>query len=107
MDEHYFRTLKELSINEKMSQRDLAQKLDISLGKVNYLLKALIDKGYIKAKRFKNSNNKRAYMYVLTPSGIRKRVELTYAFLKRKISEYERLEKEIEDLRSTLDDLKV
>ncbi len=102
MDEVFFKTLKELSTNQKLSQRDLAFRLDVSLGKANYVLKALLDKGYIKAQRFKNSKKKLAYMYVLTPKGMKKKLELTYEFLLRKMREYEKLKIEIKELENVL-----
>jgi len=98
MNEFHFKILKELSENQTLSQRDLSKKLFASLGKVNYILNALIDKGMIKAKKFKNSKNKHAYMYILTPEGIKKKIELTHAFLKRKQEEYDTLKTEIEEL---------
>ena len=82
-----------------MTQRQLAQQLGVSLGKANYCLKALIDKGLIKARNFKNSDNKRAYLYVLTPKGIEEKSRISVSFLKRKMDEYERLKTEIEDLK--------
>ncbi|RMG00228.1 MAG: MarR family EPS-associated transcriptional regulator [Nitrospirae bacterium] len=103
MDEHHLKLLRELTKEPGISQRELARRLGISLGKVNYLLKALINKGYVKIKRFKNSNNKLAYMYILTPRGISQKLELTYKFLKRKSEEYERLKREIEELKNDLE----
>lgn len=99
MDEYHFKFLKELEKYNTISQRDLSKKLGLSLGKANYIVNALMDKGWIRAKRFKNSKNKLAYMYILTPAGIRRKIELTYEFLKRKTAEYDRLKLEIEDLK--------
>ncbi|MBU2317998.1 MAG: MarR family EPS-associated transcriptional regulator, partial [Gammaproteobacteria bacterium] len=82
-----------------ISQRELAKRLDISLGKANFCLKALIEKGLIKAENFKNSTNKMGYLYLLTPKGIEEKVSLTQRFLQRKLKEHEVLEKEIEQLR--------
>ncbi len=82
-----------------MSQRELARELDISLGKTNYCIKQLLDKGLIKMQNFHNSHNKLAYAYLLTPSGIAAKVDLTFRFLKYKIQEYENLKAEIEILR--------
>jgi len=96
-DAHY-RVLKALESNPQLSQRELAQQLGISLGKTNYCLKALIDKGWIKAKNFKNSGNKLAYAYLLTPKGIDEKARLTLNFLERKRQEYETLRLEIEAL---------
>jgi EPS-associated MarR family transcriptional regulator len=91
--------LQEIERNPQITQRHLAQKLEISLGKINYLLKALIDKGIIEIKNFKNSKNKLAYMYLLTSHGIKIKLELTHKFFLWKTQEYERLRQEIESLR--------
>ncbi|MBI5747023.1 MAG: MarR family EPS-associated transcriptional regulator [Nitrospirae bacterium] len=99
MNGHHLKLLKELSENNSQSQRELSRRLGLSLGSVNYALSGLIDKGLIKAKRFKNSKNKRAYMYILTPAGIKKKMELSCTFLKRKMIEYEMLKMEIEELK--------
>jgi len=99
MDEHHLKTLKELSKDSALSQRDLSRRLGLSLGRVNYVLNALLDKGLVKAERFKNSKSKLAYMYILTPEGIKEKVELTYHFLQRKTEEYDSLGIEIEELR--------
>lgn len=98
MDESHFKTLKELSQNGKLSQRDLSEKIGLSLGRINFIVKSLVQKGYIKALRFKNSRNKWGYRYVLTPRGLEKRVQLTKAFLERKKEEYEMLVREISEL---------
>ncbi len=101
MDESLrYRILKELQQDPNISQRDLASKLGISLGKMNYCLKGLIHKGWVKANNFKNSNNKLAYAYYLTPSGFDEKAQLTIHYLKRRVSEYEALEQEIIELRS-------
>lgn len=94
--------LKELEQNPAITQRDLARKLKISLGKINYSLNALIDKGIIKAKNFKNSKNKLSYMYMLTPQGIRIKFQLIQHFLDWKTREYEILKVELEAYRSML-----
>ena len=85
-----------------MTQRELARELGISLGKANYCLKTLINKGMVKAKNFKNSNNKRAYLYILTPKGIETKAKISVKFLRRKINEYEALKLEIEQLKTEL-----
>ncbi len=103
MDEYHFKFLKKLEQDNTISQRDLSKKLGLSLGKVNYIVNALMDKGLIRVKRFKNSKNKLAYMYILTPAGIKKKIELTYEFLKRKIAEYDKLKIEIEDLKKEIE----
>ncbi|MBI5641473.1 MAG: MarR family EPS-associated transcriptional regulator [Nitrospirae bacterium] len=99
MDESQFRTLRELAKDGTLSQRELSRKMGLSLGRVNYLVNALLGKGYIKAERFKNSKNKIGYMYILTPKGISTRMTQTYNFLQRKLDEFEQLKKEIEVLR--------
>jgi EPS-associated MarR family transcriptional regulator len=98
-DEYRYKILKLVSDRPEISQRELAQQLGISLGKVNYCLKALIDKGLVKASNFRNNNNKLAYMYLLTPSGIEEKSAITLSFLKWKMQEYEALQAEIEELR--------
>ena len=99
MDESQFKTLRELAKDGTLSQRDLSKRMGLSLGRVNYLVNALVRKGYIKATRFKNSKNKMAYTYVLTPKGISVRLTQTYNFLQRKLDEFEMLKQEIETLR--------
>ena len=99
MEEFHYKLLKILQENPDLSQRELAQELGLSLGKTNYCLRALIEKGFIKASNFRNSKNKVAYAYLLTPRGIEERVQATAFFLRRKLAEYEALEKEIEQLR--------
>ena len=96
--EVHLKVLRELEDNPSITQRELAQNLGVSLGKVNYCLKALIEKGFIKARNFQNSNNKRAYLYVLTPKGIEAKARISVAFLRRKIQEYEQLKAEIAQL---------
>jgi EPS-associated MarR family transcriptional regulator len=98
MDESQFKTLRELAKDGTLSQRDLSKRMGLSLGRVNYLVNALIGKGYIKAQRFKNSRNKIGYMYFLTPKGFSAKVTQTYNFLQRKLEEFDRLKKEIETL---------
>lgn len=100
MEEFHYKLLKILQDNPDLSQRELARKIGISLGKTNYCLRALIEKGFIKASNFRNSQNKVAYAYLLTTRGIEEKVRATAYFLKRKVTEYEALEKEIEQLRS-------
>jgi EPS-associated MarR family transcriptional regulator len=97
-DVHY-RLMRLLEANPEMSQRDAARELGVSLGKVNYCLQALIKKGWIKARRFTNSQNKAAYMYLLTPRGIEEKAGLTVRFLQEKMQEYEALRSEIRQMR--------
>lgn len=103
MNEHHLKLLKELSQDHTLSQRELSKKLGISLGKVNYVLNALLDKGLVKSKSFKNSKNKLAYMYILTPRGMAKKMELTYLFLQVKVREYDVLKREIEEMQREID----
>lgn len=91
--------LKTLEDNPSLSQRDLAKRLGVSLGKVNYCLNALVEKGCLKVNNFRNSENKLAYAYVLTPRGIEERARMTVHFLRHKVQEYERLRAEIEELK--------
>jgi EPS-associated MarR family transcriptional regulator len=98
-DEYRYKLLRLLSANPKISQRELAREMGISLGKTNYCLTALINKGWVKVQNFKNSDNKRAYSYLLTPGGIEEKAQVTFSFLRRKMAEYEALRDEIDDLR--------
>jgi EPS-associated MarR family transcriptional regulator len=103
MNESQYKTLLEISNKGTLSQRDLAKKIGLSLGKINYTVNALLEKGYIKASRFKNSKNKMAYRYILTPSGVSIKITQTYQFLERKTREYEQLKAEIDALRAEAD----
>jgi EPS-associated MarR family transcriptional regulator len=91
--------LRLLESSPSRSQREVASELGMSLGKVNYLLKALLEKGFVKIQNFRNSSNKRAYAYLLTPAGVAAKTDLTRRFLERKIAEYDALKLEIERLR--------
>ncbi len=82
-----------------MSQRDLADKVGISLGALNYCLKALMEKGFVKLDNFQNSRHKFKYVYILTPAGMAQKMAMTGRFLKRKMDEYEALKAEVEALR--------
>ena len=97
-DELRLRVLRALEANPELSQRQLAAKLGVSLGGVNYALKALTERGFVKADNFRKSGNKVAYLYVLTPKGVAEKTSLAAAFLGRKIEEYEVLRQEIEAL---------
>jgi EPS-associated MarR family transcriptional regulator len=97
-DSTHYGLLKTLEDNPSLSQRDLAKRLGISLGKVNFCLNALVEKGCLKVNNFRNSENKLAYAYVLTPRGIEERARMTVHFLRRKVQEYEQLRGEIEEL---------
>ncbi len=94
--------LKEIELNPRLTQRDLAHRLEISLGKINFLINALIDKGIIEAKNFKNAKNKFAYMYMLTPKGIRIKLRLTHQFFVWKTQQYELLKSELEILKDEI-----
>jgi len=98
-EEMRYKLMRLLDANPKLSQRDAARELGISLGKVNYCVRALIRKGWVKASRFKNSRSKAAYMYLLTPEGIEQKASLTLEFLRIKTREYEVLRAEIEQMR--------
>lgn len=99
-EEVRYRLLKLLEPNPHLSQREVARELGISLGKVNYCLRALVDRGWIKATNFKNSKNKSAYMYLLTPRGLQEKTRVTARFLHAKVREYEALRDEIEQFRA-------
>lgn len=98
----HYRILRLIEDRPEISQRELARVLGVSLGKTHYLLKALLEKGLVKADNFRRSDNKLAYAYLLTPSGITAKLELTRAFLRHKESEYEAARAEIERLREEL-----
>jgi EPS-associated MarR family transcriptional regulator len=99
MNETHYRVLKLIEENPHITQRQLANELGVSLGKANYCLKALLEKGWIKANNFKNNKNKIAYAYLLTPSGVEAKARLTLSFLRRKVKEYHSLKREIEELK--------
>jgi EPS-associated MarR family transcriptional regulator len=105
-DDIRYRLLKYLDGHPEASQRAVARELGISLGKVNYCLKALIQKGWVKVRNFTNSEHKTAYAYILTTRGIEEKVNATQTFLRRKVAEYELLVKEIETLTGEVDGLK-
>jgi EPS-associated MarR family transcriptional regulator len=102
-DEYRYKVLKLLADNPQLTQRQLAKALDISLGKVNYLMKALVEKGMIKANNFKNSQNKQAYAYLLTPKGLEDKGRVTLRFLKVKLAEQRALQQQIEQLRNEVE----
>lgn len=94
----HYGLLKTLEENPGLSQRDLAKRLGVSLGKVNFCLNALVEKGSLKINNFRNSENKLAYAYLLTPRGVEEKARITVHFLRYKMQEYERLRAEIEEL---------
>lgn len=98
-EENHLKVMRLLLDNPSLSQRELADALGVSLGKINYCLKALMDKGLVKVQNFRNNQNKLAYAYLLTPLGIAEKASLTTQFLRRKVAEYEGLNREIEQLR--------
>ena len=98
-----FQVMKVLEKVPEQSQRALSERCGVSLGSIHYCLNALIEKGYVKAQNFKNAQNKLAYSYILTPSGIRLKKELTIAFLRRKQAEYVALQIEIKALEEYLE----
>lgn len=102
-DQTRFRLLRLLTEHPEMSQRELALALGLSLGKTNYCLRALIDKGWVKAQNFRNSQQKLAYAYVLTPAGMSAKIRTTRDFLRRKQEEYRQLEREIAELRREIE----
>ena len=101
--EIHLKVLRKLEANPQITQRELATELGVSVGKINYCVKALVERGLVKARNFKNSNNKSAYLYVLTPKGIEEKTRISIRFLQRKIAEYESLKQEIAQLQSELE----
>ena len=99
-EDTYFRVMRILQENPDLTQRELAEKLGISVGGLNYCLKALMEKGLVKMKNFASSKNKFGYVYVLTPTGMAEKAAITHRFLQRKMDEFEALKVEIEALRS-------
>ena len=98
-EDTYFRVMRILQQNPDLTQRELAKKLGISVGGVNYCLRALMEKGMVKMKNFATSKNKFGYVYVLTPTGMAEKAAITQRFLQRKMDEYVALKAEIEDLK--------
>ena len=97
-EENYFKVLRKINNSPNYSQRKLATELGFSIGKLNYCLKSLKNKGLIKIKNFKNNKNKLGYLYVITPKGISTKTRLTLNFMRSKMKEYEELKKEIKDI---------
>ncbi|MFL0802351.1 MAG: MarR family EPS-associated transcriptional regulator [Agarilytica sp.] len=98
-DDLRYQLLKELDSNPEINQRELAKIVGISLGKTNYCLKALVGAGWVKAGNFARSENKMNYAYVLTPKGLSEKAAVTVRFLKKKQDQYEKLEREIDELK--------
>ena len=105
-EEMRFKVLRALELQPDLSQRQLADMLGVSLGKANYLLRALLDKGLLKARNFRNSQNKLAYAYLVTPGGLAEKAALTRGYLERKSQEYEALRDEIDKLKLELEQLR-
>lgn len=99
VSEAHYRLLKLIEAQPHLSQRALARELGISLGKINYCIAQLVEKGWVKAQNFSGSNNKLSYAYLLTPRGVEEKVRLTARFLKRKMAEYDALKREIAELK--------
>ncbi len=104
-NEEILTVLRLLKDNPEMTQRELSSRLGFSLGKTNFLMRAVISRGLVKMQNFKNSQNKNAYLYYLTPRGVEEKARTTYFFLKRKMKEYEQLEEEIRQLRKEASDI--
>lgn len=102
-EEIQFEVSRHLHQTSEVSQRTLALELGISLGSINFCFQALVEKGWIKMQNFSQSKNKLRYAYLLTPAGVAKKLKLTAEFLKRKVTEYETLQQEIEALKTEID----
>ena len=98
-DEIAYKLLKLIEAEPHLSQREIAQKMGVSLGKTNYCLKGLAEKGFIKLQNFYNNKKKSSYIYLLTPKGIEEKAEVTYRFLQRRLEEFESIKIEIESLK--------
>lgn len=98
-DDLDYALLSQIAVKESTSQRALAERLGVSVGKVNYCLRAVIDRGWVKVNNFRRADNKWAYAYLLTPSGVSAKVRLASKFLVRKEQEFEQLQQEINTLR--------
>lgn len=103
VDETHYKLMRLLEANPGLSQRDVARELGVSVGKANYCVRALATKGWIKVSNFKNSRNKSAYMYLLTPRGVQQKARLTVRFLRIKMREHEALRAEIEQMNRELE----
>jgi len=98
-----YAVLRQLTQDPAASQRTLAKRFGVSVGKMNYCLRSLVAKGWVKANNFRRSDNKMAYAYILTPAGIEEKARLTRSFLNTKVAEYQQLQQEIESLRSEVE----
>lgn len=102
--EIFYRLLKILSRDSNLTQREMAKKMGISLGRVNYCISELVKKGLIKINRFKHSKNKIQYIYILTPQGLEEKAALTISFLKRKVMEYEEIKSQIKEVAQEIEE---
>jgi len=102
-DELQHKIFKTIAAHPQINQRELSEHLGISLGKANYCLKGLIEKGWVKAQNFKNNKNKLSYAYLLTPSGIEQKASVTIRYLKRKMEEYDQLKSAVEELKKEVE----
>ncbi len=101
--EETVKLLNHIHENPEATQRVLVKELDFSLGKVNYIIKALTEKGIIKLKRFKSSRKKAGYLYLLTPKGVKRKAEITRKFLEQRLEEYDKMQEEIKMLKIRLE----
>ena len=100
--EETIKLLNHIHENPKATQRELVEQLDVSLGKVNFLIKSLAEKGIVKFTRFKNSKNKSGYMYIITPKGAVEKTQILKQFLETKLEQYDRLKRDIETLKDEI-----
>jgi MarR family transcriptional regulator, temperature-dependent positive regulator of motility len=98
-----YKVLKEIESNPSHTQRSLAEKLNVSLGKINFILSGLVEKGIVKAKKLKNNPDKIRWQYILTPEGIKEKIQITKDYLNRRTEEYEYLKTEISELQEELE----
>lgn len=105
MNEQYIELLILKNINKTISQKSIAKNIGYSVGKVNYVLKALIEKGLVKAENFATNKNKKQYQYLLTDEGIKQKIQITEQFIKRKKEEYDSLQKDLEEYKEQYDDI--
>lgn len=97
-----YKVIKELEENPTHTQRSLAQKLNVSLGKVNYVLSGLVEKGIIKAKRLKNGPDKIRWQYILTPQGVKEKLKITREYLIKRMKEFDQIQHEISELKKDI-----
>ena len=102
MNSTEIQVLRDISKNPCISQREIASRNGVSLGKVNYIIRSLVDKGHVKVSNFRKSENKKGYMYLLTPNGMAVKARLTVEYLRRKMEEYEKLQRELDELKQEL-----